>query len=95
MYAQALQFQECKGLRLSNLTHTNSPRNHISIDSCEHAPILDLHIIAPDVSPNTDGIDISNSSNIIIENSTIRTGHYNSITSTLDLLYLILIVLSL
>jgi len=63
----------------------NSPKNHISINSCDHAKLSDLHIIALGTSPNIDGIDISNSSNINIENSTIQTGHYNTKTLTLDL----------
>jgi polygalacturonase len=40
-----------------------------------------VNLIAPETSPNTDGIDISSSTNIIIEHSTISTG------STLNILY--------
>jgi polygalacturonase len=32
-----------------------------------------VNLIAPETSPNTDGIDISSSTNIIIEHSTIST----------------------
>jgi hypothetical protein len=33
-----------------------------------------VNLIAPETSPNTDGIDISSSTKIIIEHSTISTG---------------------
>ncbi|KAI4317376.1 hypothetical protein L6164_025248 [Bauhinia variegata] len=70
----ALHFHKCQNLQLSNLTHINSPRNHISINSCNGSHISNLHIFAPEDSPNTDGIDISASSNIIIEKLEVRTG---------------------
>ncbi|XP_024634601.1 probable polygalacturonase At3g15720 [Medicago truncatula] len=70
----ALQFLGCQDLKLNDLTHRNSPRNHISIDTCKGAFISNLHIIAAPTSPNTDGIDISQSSNVFITNSFIGTG---------------------
>ncbi|KAK2451136.1 putative polygalacturonase [Trifolium repens] len=70
----ALHFHACENLILRELTHINSPRNHISLNACHGSHISDLHIIAPNESPNTDGIDIAESSNIIIENSKIETG---------------------
>jgi len=75
---QALRFLDCQALTLSNLNHMNSPKNHISVDSCKNASISNLHVTAPPTSPNTDGIDISESTNIAIMNSTIETGHYNT-----------------
>lgn len=77
---QALHFHECENLILTGLTHINSPRNHISLNACHGSHISELHIIAPDDSPNTDGIDIAESSNVIIQNSKIETG--NSQTSS-------------
>ncbi|XP_027927591.1 probable polygalacturonase At3g15720 [Vigna unguiculata] len=70
----ALHFSECNNLFLNGLTHINSPKNHISINRCNGSFISKLHFIAPDQSPNTDGIDISSSSNILIKNSKIETG---------------------
>lgn len=70
----ALHFHACENLILRELTHINSPRNHISLNACHGSHISKLHIIAPNESPNTDGIDIAESSNIIIENSKIETG---------------------
>ncbi|XP_010254484.1 PREDICTED: probable polygalacturonase At3g15720 [Nelumbo nucifera] len=70
----ALQFNACNGLRLNGLHHVNSPRNHISIESCSYATLYQLQINSPKDSPNTDGIDISNSTHVRIINSTISTG---------------------
>jgi len=75
---QALQFHGCQDLKLNDFTHMNSPKNHISIDTCKGVFISNLYLIAPRTSPNTDGIDISQSSNVIITNSFIGTGQYNS-----------------
>lgn len=72
---QALHFRKCDGLRLSELTHVNSAKNHISINNCNNVYIFNLRISAPETSPNTDGIDISKSTNINIENSLIGTGN--------------------
>ncbi|KAL9332836.1 hypothetical protein ACSQ67_002446 [Phaseolus vulgaris] len=70
----ALHFHNCKDVRLSSIHHKNSPRNHISIDTCNSLEISHIHISAPEESPNTDGIDISGSSNIFIHSSHIQTG---------------------
>ncbi|KAK0598222.1 hypothetical protein LWI29_032667 [Acer saccharum] len=50
------------------------PRNHISIDGCNGVTISNLHITAPDTSPNTDGIDISRSLFVYIHDCFIGTG---------------------
>ncbi|CAL0328036.1 unnamed protein product [Lupinus luteus] len=70
----ALHFHRCESLTLKDLTHINSPKNHISINMCNGSYISNLHLIAPEDSPNTDGINISESTNIVILNSTMETG---------------------
>ncbi|XVF74721.1 hypothetical protein PTKIN_Ptkin13bG0134400 [Pterospermum kingtungense] len=70
----ALEFSSCNNLWLSGLTHINSPRSHISINSCINVTITNLHINAPETSPNTDGIDIAGSSNVLISGCHIGTG---------------------
>ncbi|KAK9033290.1 hypothetical protein V6N11_018323 [Hibiscus sabdariffa] len=71
---RALNFHDCNGLQLKGLTHLNSPRSHISINDCKNVFVSDIHIKAPGDSPNTDGIDISRSTNVQIQDSTIGTG---------------------
>ncbi|KAK7258792.1 hypothetical protein RIF29_24379 [Crotalaria pallida] len=70
----ALYIHNCKHLQLSGTHHLNSARNHISLNKCDHATLSDLSIIAPRNSPNTDGIDISDSSYLTIQHSNIGTG---------------------
>ncbi|CAN1806152.1 Probable polygalacturonase At3g15720 [Linum perenne] len=74
LLVKALSFHSCDNLNLNSLHHVNSPRNHISINSCKAAEIFNLMITAPDESPNTDGIDIAASSNINIHDSFMGTG---------------------
>ncbi|XP_042500092.1 probable polygalacturonase At3g15720 [Macadamia integrifolia] len=71
---QAVNFHNCNGLQLSGLKHMNSPRNHISINGCNVVTISHLNITAPQDSPNTDGIDISASTQVLIHDSYIGTG---------------------
>ncbi|KAK8682741.1 hypothetical protein V6N13_055115 [Hibiscus sabdariffa] len=69
----ALFFHNCNGLRLKGLTHLDSPKRHIGINGCKDVVVSDLLIKAPEDSPNTDGIDISDSTNVLIQDSTIET----------------------
>ncbi|WRX35239.1 Glycoside hydrolase [Theobroma cacao] len=70
----ALHFHVCHNLKLSGLTHLDSPNNHITIHSCNGVSISNLRITAPADSPNTDGIDIAGSTQVQISGSFIGTG---------------------
>ncbi|XP_024979134.1 probable polygalacturonase At3g15720 [Cynara cardunculus var. scolymus] len=70
----ALMFKRCNSLRLNGLTHVNSPRVHVTITACNNVIISNLRIIAPETSPNTDGINIASSTNVKIRDSIIGTG---------------------
>nr|XP_043624163.1 probable polygalacturonase At3g15720 [Erigeron canadensis] len=70
----ALMFKRCNNLRLNGLTHINSPRVHITVTTCKGVILSNLHIIAPETSPNTDGINIASSTNVNIRDSIIGTG---------------------
>ncbi|KAM1313269.1 hypothetical protein ACFX2F_017317 [Malus domestica] len=70
---QALHFHKCDNLQLSGFTSQDSPRNHIMIHQCTGVHISSVHLNAPANSPNTDGIDISLSSQIDIHDSSVGT----------------------
>ncbi|XP_065851159.1 probable polygalacturonase At3g15720 [Euphorbia lathyris] len=73
-FVKAMHFSKCDNLQLSGLTHINSPKNHISISDCNGVSISNPQIQAPKESPNTDGIDISQSTYVNITDSNIGTG---------------------
>ncbi|XP_027081032.2 probable polygalacturonase At3g15720 [Coffea arabica] len=70
----ALHIHKCDGLQLRGLHHVNSPKSHISINKCNGVSISGLNILAPENSPNTDGIDVSESTHVLISDSIIQTG---------------------
>ncbi|KAF7837038.1 putative polygalacturonase [Senna tora] len=70
----ALSFHSCENLQLSGVTQINSPGGHVRINGCNGSRISRLHLVAPKDSPNTDGLDISSSSNVVIQNSKMEVG---------------------
>ncbi|CAK8560142.1 unnamed protein product [Lathyrus sativus] len=68
------QFHNCNNLTVSNLRISNSPRSHVSINECNGATFSHVSITAPASSPNTDGFDISDSTNVLIQDSNIESG---------------------
>ncbi|RDX78061.1 putative polygalacturonase, partial [Mucuna pruriens] len=71
---QAIRFQSCNDLSVSDLSITNSPQAHIRLNDCVGAQLSHINISSPGDSPNTDGIGISSSKNIFIEDSIIESG---------------------
>ncbi|CAN8277089.1 unnamed protein product [Cochlearia groenlandica] len=69
-----LHFEGCNDLKISGITSFNSPKNHISISNCRNVTITSIKLIAPDDSPNTDGINISRASDVDIYDTIIGTG---------------------
>ncbi|XP_062115367.1 polygalacturonase-like [Humulus lupulus] len=70
----AVTFYECKNLRVANLRSKNAQQMHINFQKCENVQAVNLRVIAPGNSPNTDGIHITDTQDIQIMNSVIRTG---------------------
>lgn len=77
---KALRFSHCNNLQVRGLRHVNSQKNHVSINGCNDTIISGLVITAPRKSPNTDGIDISRSTNLRILDSVMATGKHLSHT---------------
>ena len=61
-------------VHIDGLTFEDSPQMHIAFESSEWVKATSLTIQAPKHSPNTDGIHIQHSKNIIIYNTSIGTG---------------------
>jgi len=70
----ALRF--CKKVIIKDLTFQNSPGVHIKLYASKDVEVSNLQISGPEDSPNTDGINIASSQQIVIRNSKIGTGWY-------------------
>ncbi len=66
--------QDAKNVSISGITLVNSPAHCLVFDFCENVKIDSLTIKNNPRSPNTDGIDITNSKNVLIANCNISTG---------------------
>ncbi|KAF8369347.1 hypothetical protein HHK36_032631 [Tetracentron sinense] len=73
-FPTSLRFIEISGGTMANITLMNSKAFHISFLNCNDIVVHGINITAPWDSPNTDGIHISNSTNIQVTSSTIGVG---------------------
>ncbi|KAJ0982315.1 hypothetical protein J5N97_010570 [Dioscorea zingiberensis] len=70
----AMTFYSCVDLRVENLRMKNSQKIHLSFEDCSKVQVSYLTIIAPNTSPNTDGIHITRTGNMGLSDCTIKTG---------------------
>ncbi|KAB2009813.1 hypothetical protein ES319_D10G193100v1 [Gossypium barbadense] len=70
----SIDFINVSHATISNITLSNSKGFHLGLHGSKNIKIYNVKIIAPEDSPNTDGIHVSNSSNISIFSSTIGVG---------------------
>ncbi len=66
--------QDAKNISVSGITLTNSPAHCLVFNFCENVKVNSLTIKNHPRSPNTDGIDINNSKDVLITNCNIATG---------------------
>lgn len=67
-------FHKSKNVVINNLTSINSKQFHIVIQSSNKVMLKGVTIMAPNGSPNTDGISVQGSSDITILGANIKTG---------------------
>ncbi|BBH08490.1 Pectin lyase-like superfamily protein [Prunus dulcis] len=72
--AQAVKLVSCKNSSISEIHFLNSSQTHVLIRDSDGINIENVLIEAPERSPNTDGIHISASHNVVITNAIIGTG---------------------
>ncbi|KAJ4820110.1 Pectin lyase-like superfamily protein [Rhynchospora pubera] len=70
----ALVFHRCEKLRVSDLTIRDSQKFHVVFSKCANVKAFHLTIRAPQWSPNTDGIHVTGTQDIMIFNCFIGTG---------------------
>ncbi|KAK4489083.1 hypothetical protein RD792_004877 [Penstemon davidsonii] len=72
--ARSITFNWVNDAQISGLTSINSQLMHLVINSCNNVRVSNVKIIAPDLSPNTDGIHVQSSTGVTITNTLIKTG---------------------
>ena len=70
----SLFFMEVNNAIIMNIKSLNPKGFHIFVTKCTNIRLRNLKLTAPETSPNTDGIHISNSVHVIISRNTIETG---------------------
>lgn len=69
-----MTFNQCNNLEVANLRFQNAQRMHLTFQKCALVKVLNLIITAPENSPNTDGIHVTETQDIRINSCRIRTG---------------------
>ncbi|KDP35725.1 hypothetical protein JCGZ_10497 [Jatropha curcas] len=72
--ATTLRFTNSNNIKISGLLSLNSQMFHIAINGCQNVSVEGVKVIASGDSPNTDGIHVQHSTNVVIINSVIKTG---------------------
>ncbi|XP_068323778.1 polygalacturonase [Pyrus communis] len=70
----AVTFNRCNNLVVKNLKIQDAQQMHVRFQNCINVQASRLTVTAPEDSPNTDGIHVTNTQNITISSSVIGTG---------------------
>lgn len=74
MHLQSLTINRSNNIKISKVTSIDSKMFHIWINGCDGVAVDAVKLMAPDSSPNTDGIHVQVSTRTTITRSTITTG---------------------
>ncbi|KAK2413843.1 endo-polygalacturonase [Trifolium repens] len=72
--ARTMTFNWVNNLVVSGITSINSQLSHLVINTCNNVIVRNVRLIAPDKSPNTDGIHVQYSNGVTINGCTMQTG---------------------
>ncbi|XP_076889604.1 polygalacturonase At1g48100-like [Bidens hawaiensis] len=70
----ALMFAGGSKVTITGITIQNSPQFHVTFDSCDGVLVHDISISSPGDSPNTDGIHLRDSKNVVIHHTNLACG---------------------
>ncbi|KAK4763014.1 hypothetical protein SAY86_008782 [Trapa natans] len=70
----ALRFYGSFNVTVTGITIQNSPQCHLKFDNCVGVLVHDMVISSPGDSPNTDGIHLQNSKDVLIHSSDLACG---------------------
>ena len=74
--AQALRFYGSFNVTVTGITIQNSPQCHLKFDNCMGVVVHDMTVSSPGDSPNTDGIHLQNSKEVLIHGCNLACGNY-------------------
>jgi len=77
---QALRFYGSKSVTVTGITILNSARTHLIFDNCVSVQVFDIKILSPGDSPNTDGIHLQNSEDVLIYGSNLACGNSKNLS---------------
>lgn len=72
---QALRFYGSSDVTVTGITIQNSQQTHLKLDSCTNVQVYGITVSSPGNSPNTDGIHLQNSKDVLIYNANLACGN--------------------
>lgn len=78
----ALRFYGSFNVTVTGITIRNSPQFHLKFDNCMGVLVHDMSVSSPGNSPNTDGIHLQNSKDVLIHSTDLACGtlHFFSLS---------------
>ncbi|EEF40940.1 Polygalacturonase precursor, putative [Ricinus communis] len=70
----ALRFYGSTDVTVTGITIQNSPQTHLKFDDCTGVQVSEFTAASPENSPNTDGIHLQNSRDVVIYSSDLSCG---------------------
>ncbi|XP_050224732.1 polygalacturonase At1g48100 [Mercurialis annua] len=70
----ALRFYGSSGVTVTGITIQNSPQTHLKFDDCTTVQVSDFTAASPENSPNTDGIHLQHSRDVLIFSTDLSCG---------------------
>lgn len=76
-WQQALRFYGSFNVTVTGITIQNSPQCHLKFDNCIGVLVHDMVVSSPGDSPNTDGIHLQNSKDVLIHGTDLACGKFH------------------
>ncbi|CAK9156891.1 unnamed protein product [Ilex paraguariensis] len=70
----AIRFYGSSDVTVTGITIQNSPQTHLKFDDCTAVQVFGMTVSSPSDSPNTDGIHLQNSQDVVIHNTNVACG---------------------
>ncbi|MFS8003382.1 putative endo-polygalacturonase [Helianthus anomalus] len=70
----AIRFYGSFDVTVTGITIQNSPQCHLKFDNCVGVSVYNFHVSSPADSPNTDGIHLQNSKDVLIHTTDLSCG---------------------